>query len=1139
MDQPAKPFDLSPEQRDTEFLIRRLLGPQIADRYVDFCLLAAGECALRVSSPMAGHALRELESIVRQTLAAPMEATLTPSPEALAMVEAARGQLHALGFSKTQIDNAIDKGLAPRLSHAEQIEAIVTRLGLASDGDIARAWKKLTGAHGKAHGRAFYNSLKVDDRFRADWQVPLDTVMRGLMIALQGRYATFMKRIEDLVAAVDCAKAANDFSKEIPGALPLLWHFFNRLQSPDWLPHLARLNLLAAPVSEMEERGIDSLPLGQWPAGRYLQRMAACGGPKARRLVADALRAVSASTHPHVLQSGMDILAALPAGEAAPLVDLAELWLNTGDRFMMMGEGPHRLIRNLAEGQQDDAALRVMRALFKVFEEDGRLTTLFSSHMYEHFLPGAVKVLAPVAGPRTVALLCNLLDQAVRISGRVTDDPPHDYTYYLSSEISEEGIKHDVTDALVGEIVDAAKLALVTDPTCMAALLATIRGHHPKIFIRIGLHILSLNPAAVPGVAETLLKDRELIEQSWCRKEYAELALAWFTSLPAAVQKQILDYVDSVPDQIRDGWKLRFAEHEKRQPTAEEEESFSAAIICELLWSWRAALPKERRQAVETQGDPDAWRNRIFEEPQRPTTTPDLAMAPIEDIASFLATWRPSTSDKRQTATALAQDLRGAAFGNPALYSTHAVQFAELPAIYVRNILQGLVNAAANKNKLDWDGAQALIRAVLERPSGPMPTGLEGDDPDWSWSRKAAAELLAHGLRGGAEGISFAHAAAVRALILAVNRAAPRDPDTENFEESYRRFPHYGAQSTMRGTAVELAILYLFWLSKDENSEIGQSPRDALAKLPDIARLFEAELTDQTANGRIPRAVMGRYLTWFYYFGEDWLRANLSVLFPEHDLMLRDASWLSHLSADRGPINELAESLRACFVTEIERLGRDSTERDQQHVDDRFSEYIVILYIAEAVSDDVFELFWVRAPLRARQHAMWFLGVQLELPPDRVPPDRHTRAVTYWERRVAAAKAAPNPEAFREEIGAVGQFFMRKGIDGEWLMDQVLAISAAGFAPTDGYSVMDRLSKISAERPDRAAEVLSVLVKNPHFDRWTYLSQKAALRTIMQNGLATRSPDTAARVAETINHLAALGDTDYLDLLPTAPPEAA
>jgi hypothetical protein len=106
-------------------------------------------------------------------------------------------------------------------------------------------------------------------------------------------------------------------------------------------------------------------------------------------------------------------------------------------------------------------------------------------------------------------------------------------------------------------------------------------------------------------------------------------------------------------------------------------------------------------------------------------------------------------------------------------------------------------------------------------------------------------------------------------------------------------------------------------------------------------------------------------------------------------------------------------------------------------------------------------------------------------------------------------------------------------------MDQAIAISEAGFPLTGGDSVMKRLCEISAKRPDRAAEVLSILIKNPHFDRRSYLSEVASMRTIMQNGLATRSLDTAARITETINYLAALGHTDYLDLLPTAPPEAA
>jgi len=284
---------------------------------------------------------------------------------------------------------------------------------------------------------------------------------------------------------------------------------------------------------------------------------------------------------------------------------------------------------------------------------------------------------------------------------------------------------------------------------------------------------------------------------------------------------------------------------------------------------------------------------------------------------------------------------------------------------------------------------------------------------------------------------------------------------------------------------------------------------------------------------------MGRFITWFYFFGEDWLRANLKRLFPDDNLILRDASWLSHLGADRGPVSELAEDLRSCIVTEIGRLGQEPTERDPKHVDDRFAEFLVIFYVAGTRADDVFEMFWGQAPLRARVHAMWFLGIQFEMKISGMPLDRYARALTYWDKRLAAAKSAANPNDYREEIGTLGQFFMRKGIDPDWLMDQAIAISEAGFAPTDGFSVIDRLEKISTTQPDRAAEVLSVLVRNKHFDRWAYPNNQAPIRRIMERGVATRLSAVVTCVELAINHLAALGETTYLDLLPAAPPDAA
>jgi len=192
------------------------------------------------------------------------------------------------------------------------------------------------------------------------------------MIALQGKYAAFMQRIDQLVAMPDRAAAVTSLSKEIPGALPLLWHFFNRLETPDWLAHLAKRNLLAAPLSLADEAAGDGSFLRQWPASRYLLRMAKSSDAKARAPIADTLRSAAASTHPDVQQMGLEILAALPANEAAPLVQLPEAWLTPAARFIM-AQGPHDLIKNLAQGGEGGAALRVTRAVFKVFAENERL----------------------------------------------------------------------------------------------------------------------------------------------------------------------------------------------------------------------------------------------------------------------------------------------------------------------------------------------------------------------------------------------------------------------------------------------------------------------------------------------------------------------------------------------------------------------------------------------------------------------------------------------------------------------------------------------------------------------------------------------------------------------------------------------
>src|SRR5262245_25586374 len=125
-DQPDVSF-LSAEQADTNRRIQQLLGTAVAYRYVDFCGVASRTFPLIVSAPLAGHALRELDSLVRHVLAAPMEARAADSAEEAKRRREARAKLKEMGFDEPALQRA-EKALKPAFSHKKQIQQIVTRL---------------------------------------------------------------------------------------------------------------------------------------------------------------------------------------------------------------------------------------------------------------------------------------------------------------------------------------------------------------------------------------------------------------------------------------------------------------------------------------------------------------------------------------------------------------------------------------------------------------------------------------------------------------------------------------------------------------------------------------------------------------------------------------------------------------------------------------------------------------------------------------------------------------------------------------------------------------------------------------------------------------------------------------------------
>ncbi len=377
-------------------------------------------------------------------------------------------------------------------------------------------------------------------------------------------------------------------------------------------------------------------------------------------------------------------------------------------------------------------------------------------------------------------------------------------------------------------------------------------------------------------------------------------------------------------------------------------------------------------------------------------------------------------------------------------------------------------------------------------------------------------------MRRGAEGIEFRHANIVQSLVLALYAritGLPK-PDTDRFDIKH---PYFSAEQTILGASIELFILLLFWLTKDPTSAMGQAPREALSFMPAVRTIFEEALKDKSIDGRIARAIFGRYLGLLGYFGEEWVRQQIPNLFPAGNQELREAAWISHVQSDSGPFSPLMDELTSCYAEHIRRLGKNT---DYDVSDNRLSEYLMILYLWDKLPEALLQQFWRFAPAPVRRHAMWFMGRELAGSDEK----NKARAISYWERRLKLGMQASDPNPYRKELGTIGQWFLWK-VDDSWLMNQLLLMLNAGFAPNDGLGIVDKLAEHIPDKIDHVVEITKVLVRRPEMDSWILVSQAVSLRKILVEGKRSDSPMTRASIQEIISYLSSRGNSSFLDLV--------
>jgi hypothetical protein len=120
----------------------------------------------------------------------------------------------------------------------EQINVVLTELGVAETDLIAATWHRLSGA-AKAH-RPGLRVRPVDAEFQQYW---VDTValFDELLDRLERRFLAYIDTLDELLAIPSPTRDdITRLDERVPGNVTTYKYFFERLESPDWFAPLRR-----------------------------------------------------------------------------------------------------------------------------------------------------------------------------------------------------------------------------------------------------------------------------------------------------------------------------------------------------------------------------------------------------------------------------------------------------------------------------------------------------------------------------------------------------------------------------------------------------------------------------------------------------------------------------------------------------------------------------------------------------------------------------------------------------------------------------------------------------------------------------------------------------------------------------------
>jgi hypothetical protein len=913
-------------------------------------------------------------------------------------------------------------------------------------------------------------------------------------------------------------------------------YFFEKLDSPDWIEPLLKEGFFGSPEPAKREGEWISFPI--WPESRYLVRMAL----KAPELVLPVIMKIPETNNVRVHEDLAQAALAMPPELAAKWAQKEARWVSKQDYlYFLLPEKLGQVVAHLAEANEIDTALALARALLKLkpdpwTEEKGLLPRPRARcdwWLYGKVVKDVATALVDAAGMRAFGLLCELLEDAVRLSRRRKESvPPADYSFVWREAIeSEREVEDDVTNILVSAVRDAAERIAEKEQGSVPELVRKLESHSWHIFCRIALHLLRKYAKSAPEMVSERLSNRELFDEIGVRREYFLLQRECFAMVGPREMGNIFSWIEQGPDPER--FKDSIEQWSGKRPSDEEAEKYRKKWQLERLSPIKEFLPENWKKVYEElakeYGEPqhpdlpvhyESWSG-----PTSPKTVAELKQMGVDSVLQFLKTWQgPEEGHFEPDKVGLGRVLQGVVKDECVAYAKVAPNLAveDVAPVYAYHFLEGLREAWKEGKTFDWDPVIGMCESVVEKP----------DHSKWRLPRKAIADLFQEALRDDKHRIPDEFLPRVKRILLS-DLVYDEEP-TEEHEAKYggtNMDPATLAINTVRGSAIEALIYYAMTIAR---SQLAKNETPHLEE--DVRRVFTEKVVDKTKEpSQAVHSLFGYFFPYLHFCDKEWAETHVKDIFPAEEEKEKywDAAWSSYVCFNRvwGLVFKI---LKAEYERAIRDMGRGKVWRGiGESANNRLAEHIAVLYWwgEIKIGDDLFTLFYQSAPADVRGHVIWFLGDVLADQSEDVRKEKWPLLRGLWEERVSAERKGEKKENLVKELP---HFAGWATACPEPLVDMVSLLKAVvpyyGQYDISVGDVLDYLNRECAKYPNESMMILSALKESPALMSLAgYKDEqiRSVLKSVMKKG-----SDATRRLADDfVNNLAAKGYYAFRDLL--------